>query len=441
MADSNGAANGQDPVYLVDGSGYIFRAFYALPPMTRPDGTPVNAVYGFTNMLSKLVEDSEASHLAVMFDTARKTFRSDIYPEYKAHRPPPPDELVPQFELIREATRAFNIACIEMPGFEADDLIATFARRAAAEGRDVVIVSSDKDLMQMVDDHIRMMDPVKNRMIGRDEVIERFGVGPDKVVDVQALAGDSTDNVPGVPGIGVKTAAQLINDYGDLDTLLDRAEEIKQPKRRENLINNAELARISRKLVRLDDNVPTDHSVDDFEVKGPEPEVLLRFLEEQGFKSLIARERARYGMGAGDGAVAIADPATPPDEVAYAAIQSEDELKTWIDDAVRAGIVAVDTETTSLDSMRAELVGVSMSTVGGKACYVPLGHVAPRAQGSPTATRRPERRPSKSPWTPPSPRSSPCSRIPGSSRSGTTSNTTCRCWRAMASMWRRSTTP
>ena len=379
MTDSDGAANSHDPVYLVDGSGYIFRAFHALPPMTRPDGTPVNAVYGFTNMLAKLIEDSDTSHLAVIFDTARKTFRNDIYPDYKAHRPPPPDELIPQFDLIREATRAFNIACIELAGYEADDLIATFARRAAADGRDVVIVSSDKDLMQLVDDRIRMMDPVKNRMIGHDEVVERFGVGPEKVVDVQALAGDSTDNVPGVPGIGVKTAAQLINDYGDLDNLLEHAGEIKQPKRRENLINYADLARVSRELVRLKDDVPTDENVDDFEVKEPEPDVLIAFLEEQGFRSLIARERARFGVAETG---AAADPAAPPEEIAYSAVQSVDDLIAWIAEATRAGVVAVDTETTSLDSMRAELVGVSLSVVGGQACYVPLGHVSPRAQGT-----------------------------------------------------------
>ncbi len=378
MTDSSGAGNGH-PVYLVDGSGYIFRAFFALPPMTRPDGTPVNAVYGFTNMLGKLIEDSEATHLAVIFDTARKTFRSDIYPDYKAHRPPPPDELIPQFDLIREATRAFNVACIELAGYEADDLIATFARRAAADGREVVIVSSDKDLMQLVDDRIRMMDPVKNRMVGRAEVVEHFGVGPEKVVDVQALAGDPTDNVPGVPGIGVKTAAQLINEYGDLDNLLAHAEEIKQPKRRENLINFADLARLSRELVRLKDDVPLDETVADFEVKQPEPDILLPFLEQQGFKSLIARERARFGITDAGGA---ADPAAPPAEVAYSAVQSEDDLAAWIAEAEGAGIVAVDTETTSLDSMRAELVGVSLSVVGGLACYVPLGHVAPRAQGT-----------------------------------------------------------
>ncbi len=379
MTDSDGGGDNQGPVYLVDGSGYIFRAFFALPPMTRPDGTPVNAVYGFANMLSKLIEDSEASHLAVIFDTARKTFRSEIYPEYKANRPPAPDELIPQFDLIREATRAFNVACIELAGYEADDLIATFARRGAADGRGVILVSSDTDRMPLVADRISMLDPVKNRMIGHDEVIERFGVGPEKVVDVQALAGDSTDNVPGVPGIGVKTAAQLIIEYGDLDTLLARAEEIKQPKRRENLIHHADLARVSRELVRLVDDVPTDEQLGDFEVKDPDPDVLLPFLEEQGFNSMIARVRSRLGI-ADTGS--IADPAAPPDEVAYTAVQSIDDLAAWIADATRAGVVAVDTETTSLDSMVARLVGVSLSVTGGRAGYVPLGHVTPRAQGT-----------------------------------------------------------
>ena len=350
--------------------------------MTRPDGTPVNAVYGFTAMLIKLVDETDADHIAVIFDAGRRTFRNDIYPDYKANRPEAPEELIPQFDLVREATRAFNVACVERAGFEADDLIATYARLAVEAGAEVTIVSSDKDLMQVVDDRIRMMDPVKNLMIGREQVLERFGVGPEKVVDVQALAGDSTDNVPGVPGIGVKTAAQLINEYGDLDTLLERAGEIKQPKRRENLINHADLARVSRELVRLRDDVPTDETIADFAVREPEPEVLLGFLAEQGFKSLVARERARFGLADVGGAGGVADPAAPPDEVEYSAVQSQDELMAWIAEATGAGVVAVDTETTSLDSMRAELVGVSMSVIGGRACYVPLGHVAPRAQGT-----------------------------------------------------------
>ena len=242
-------------VFLVDGSGFIFRAFHALPPMSRDDGTPTNAVFGFTNMLIKLIEDLKADHCAIIFDTARKTFRNDVYKEYKANRPPPPDELIPQFALIREAVRAFNIACIEMEGYEADDLIATYTRLAREQDANVTIVSSDKDLMQLVGPNIKMFDPMKNKDIGVEDVIEKFGVGPQHVVDVQALAGDTSDNVPGVPGVGIKTAAQLINEYGDLESLLDRASEIKQPKRRDNLIDHAEMARISKILVTLKQDV------------------------------------------------------------------------------------------------------------------------------------------------------------------------------------------
>ncbi|HJN61455.1 MAG TPA: 5'-3' exonuclease H3TH domain-containing protein, partial [Alphaproteobacteria bacterium] len=233
MSADKDSATSAGHLVLIDGSGFIFRAFHGLPPLTRPDGTPVNAVLGFTNMLWKLLRDSEAEYFAVIFDTSRKTFRSDIYPEYKAHRPPPPDELIPQFDLVRDATRAFNVASLEMRGYEADDLIATYTRLAREAGMRVTIVSSDKDLMQLVEnDNVVMLDDFKNREIGADGVREKFGVGPDRVIDVQALAGDSSDNVPGVPGIGVKTAAQLINEYGDLDALLARADEIKQPKRR-----------------------------------------------------------------------------------------------------------------------------------------------------------------------------------------------------------------
>ena len=364
-----------DHVYLVDGSAYIFRAFHALPPMTRADGTPVNAVYGFANMLTKLVEDSEADFLAVIFDTARKTFRSDIYPEYKAHRPPAPEELIPQFELIREATRAYSLPCLELEGFEADDLIATYARHAVEQGFDVTIVSSDKDLMQLVGPGVRMMDPMKNRFIGPDEVVEKFGVGPDKVIDVQSLAGDSTDNVPGVPGIGIKTAALLLEEYGDLDTLLARAGEIKQNKRRENLIEFADLARISRDLVTLRTDVPVDHKIVEFQKKRPDPAVLIPFLEEQGFRTILSKVRSEFGVDAP--AAASADTATPPGEAAYELVQDEDALKAWIAAAEKEGVVAFDTETSSLDSMQAALVGLSLSVKGGSACYVPLAHVAP----------------------------------------------------------------
>ena len=280
-------------VYLIDGSGFLFRAYHALPPMHRPDGTPVNAVYGFTTMLMKLIDDTDADCMAVIFDKARKTFRNDIYADYKANRPPPPDDLIPQFALVREATRALNVACIDMDGFEADDLIATYARQARAAGAEVTVVSSDKDLMQLVDDKITMFDPMKNRRIGIEQVREKFGVGPDRVIDVQALAGDSSDNVPGVAGIGVKTAAQLINDYGDLDAVLARAEEIKQPKRRQSLIEQADAARLSRDLVTLRDDVNVPTPLDAMVVKGPDPDTIAAFLTEQAFKSLLARVESR----------------------------------------------------------------------------------------------------------------------------------------------------
>ncbi|MEE8517106.1 MAG: DNA polymerase I [Alphaproteobacteria bacterium] len=377
---------------LVDGSGYIFRAYYALPPMNRSDGTPTNAVFGFCSMLMKLMEDIDADHVAVIFDAGRKTFRNDIYPDYKANRSDPPEDLIPQFDLIREATRAFNLPCEDMAGFEADDLIATYARAAAAEGAEVTIMTSDKDLMQLVDGDITMIDPIRNRPIGADEVREKFGVGPDKVVDVQALAGDSTDNVPGVPGIGVKTAAELINHYGDLDTLLARAGEIKQPKRRQNLIEFADQARLSRELVRLKDDVPVTGTLESFAVHKPDPETLLGFLRAQGFKRLVARVESDYAadgiavagegdkIGAGAGTVIKAEIA--PETVSYVAVQDEDALKHWIARATEAGVIAVDTETTSLDAMRAELVGVSLSLTAGEACYIPLAHRTPKGQGS-----------------------------------------------------------
>jgi len=278
-------------LFLVDGSGYLFRAFHALPPMTRPDGTPVNAVYGFTNMMMRLFEGSDADHLAVIFDAGRVTFRNEIYDQYKAQRPDPPEELIPQFGLVRDAVRALNAPSIEIENYEADDLIATYAKQAVEKGWRVTIVSSDKDLMQLVNDHVEMLDPMKNRTIRAPEVMEKFGVGPDKVVDVQSLAGDSVDNVPGVPGIGIKTAAQLITEYGDLDALLARAEEIKQPKRRQSLIDFADQARISRDLVRLKDDVPLNDALESLDRKKPEPEALLRFLETNGFKSILARVR------------------------------------------------------------------------------------------------------------------------------------------------------
>src|ERR1043166_8946483 len=273
-----------DHVFLVDGSGYIFRAYHALPPLTRKsDGLQVNAVLGFCNMLWKLLRDMKPedrpTHLAVIFDKSEKTFRTDFYPDYKAHRPPAPDDLIPQFPLIREAVHAFDIPCLEQNGFEADDLIATYARQACAVKANVTIVSSDKDLMQLVNDCVIMYDTMKDKKIGIPEVIEKFGVPPDKVIEVQSLIGDSTDNVPGVPGIGVKTAAQLIGEYGDLETLLKRASEIKQDKRRQSLIDNAELARVSKRLVTLDQNVALEVPVEDLAVPAPDSKTPLAFLK------------------------------------------------------------------------------------------------------------------------------------------------------------------
>ncbi len=362
-------------LYLIDGSGFIFRAYYALPPLTRSDGTPVGAVMGFCTMLMKLLEDSDAqhapTHFAVIFDAARRTFRNDIYPDYKANRPPPPDDLIPQFEIIRDAVEAFNLPMVVMEGFEADDIIATYARAASARGMDVTIVSSDKDLMQLVGDGIEMWDTMKNRHIGPDQVREKFGVGPERVVDVQALAGDSSDNVPGVPGIGVKTAAELINTYGDLEAVLDHAGEIPQRMRRERLLENAGLARMSRRLVELRTDVPVARPVETLAREAPDVDRLLAFLDLQEFKNLRAKVAARLGGGAsGDAAM----PDIAPDSTEYVTVDTLSALDEWIGRAHEAGIVAVDTETTSLDAMRADLVGVSMSVEAGRACYIPLGH-------------------------------------------------------------------
>ena len=363
-------------VYLIDGSGFIFRAFHKLPPLSRPDGTPVNAVLGFTNMLLKLMHDTDADHLAVIFDAAKRTFRSDLYTDYKAHRPEPPDELLPQFPLIREAVRAFNVACIESDGWEADDLIATYARLAREAGAEVTIVSSDKDLMQLIRPGVEMFDPVNSKVIGPQQVKEKFCVGPEKVIEVQALAGDSIDNVPGVPGIGVKTAAQLIEEYGDLDTLLARAHEIRQPKRREALLAHAEAARISRDLVRLCEEVPPPVPLADLVKRAPDRERLLAFLQENAFRSVIARLQTRGDLDQVP-AAAISAPARPtPVEAAYALVQDEAELVRWIAAATEAGSVAIDTETTSLDAVRADIVGISLALAPGLACYIPIGHCA-----------------------------------------------------------------
>ena len=382
-------------LYLIDGSAYIFRAFHAVPveSFRRSDGVYTNAVNGFCNMIVKLIEQVKAgsggpdeSHLAVIFDASSKTFRNDLYPEYKANRSEPPEELRPQFALVREATRAFNLPCIELEGYEADDLIATYAKRATAEGFETVIVSSDKDLMQLVNDSVTMLDPMKDRRIAAPEVVEKFGVTPDKVVDVQALMGDSTDNVPGVPGIGQKTAAQLIGEYGDLDTLLARASEIGQNKRRENLIAFADLARLSRDLVVLKDDVPTDAAIGDFRLKSPEPDVLLGFLRRQEFRTITRRIEAGFveagAIEAPDDAPAGAlDGAPAPEAAVYETVQDEAQLAGWLAHARERGAVAFDTETTSLNEMRAELVGFSLAVEPGRACYVPLAHVAPGSEG------------------------------------------------------------
>ncbi len=396
MAEAAEAAARAEHLYLVDGSGYIFRAYHALPPLTRKDGTPVNAVLGFCNILTRFLAElgngDRPSHLAVIFDAGRHTFRNALYPAYKAHRPDPPEDLVPQFALIRAATRAFNVCQLERDQYEADDIIATLAETARARGARVTIVSSDKDLMQLVGGLVEMLDPVKGRRIGPPEVEEKFGVGPDKVIEVQALMGDSVDNVPGVPGIGQKTAAELIRTYGDLETLLARTAEIKQPKRRQTLEENADKARISHELVRLKRDVPLDIAYDDLKVAPIDPARLLPFLEENEFRSLTAKLLARLnGVPAAappQAPVASmvraplarpADPAAAPAGPAqYETVADPAALQRWIAAATAAGAVAFDTETTSLDAVEARLVGFSLCIEPGHACYVPLAH---RARG------------------------------------------------------------
>jgi DNA polymerase-1 len=447
-----------DHLFLVDGSGYIFRAYHALPPLTRKsDGLQINAVYGFCNMLWKLLNEMKPeerpTHLAVVFDKSEKTFRTDFYPEYKAHRPEAPDDLKPQFPLIREAVRAFDIPCIEQAGYEADDLIATYARIASEAGATTMIVSSDKDLMQLVTDGVALYDTMKDKRIGRAEVIERFGVPPEKVVEVQALIGDSTDNVPGVPGIGVKTAAQLINEYGDLETLLEHASEIKQEKRRQSLIENAEKARLSKRLVTLDRNVPLEVPVEQLAVHEPDAKRLIAFLKAMEFNTLTRRVAEKTGVDAAEieaderliagstttsppplagevgarsapgGGIAerIAPPPHPSpapgggsrpskrpgdrqtdgtltpqalaaarlaaaraskiDRGKYETVRTLERLNQWVARARDIGVVAIDTETTSLDPMVAQLCGVSLAVADNEACYVPTGHRDGPSQG------------------------------------------------------------
>ncbi|MBR0989171.1 DNA polymerase I [Bradyrhizobium japonicum] len=433
------AAGKGDHVFLVDGSGYIFRAYHALPPLNRKsDGLQVNAVLGFCNMLWKLLrempEDNRPTHLAIVFDKSEVTFRNKIYPEYKAHRAPAPDDLIPQFALIREAVRAFDLPCLEQGGFEADDLIATYARQASERGATTTIVSSDKDLMQLVNDKVMMYDTMKDRRIGVPEVIEKFGVPPEKVVEVQALAGDSTDNVPGVPGIGIKTAAQLITEYGDLDQLLFRATEIKQPKRREALLENAEKARISRQLVLLDDKVDLEVPLDDLAVHEPDARKLVAFLKAMEFTTLTRRvaeysqidpanvdadpgyasgasvfttlpasdvvpapggdtpgqarakepnkaagkeDKAASPKGAPISLAAAREEALrklPVDRSKYQTIKSLKELNAFIARIHDTGHIAVEIRGNSIDPMQADFCGIALALAPNEACYVPLAH-------------------------------------------------------------------
>lgn len=381
MSDTN-----TDELFLIDGSGFIFRAYFAMAysrqsGMTNPEGVEVGAVYGFTNMILKMIRDYHAPYMAVIFDTARKNFRNDIYAEYKANRDETPEDLIPQFPLIREATRAFDIPALELDGYEADDLIAAYAKKAKAAGKKVVIVSSDKDLMQLVDNNVRMLDPMKGKWIEEEQVIEKFGVPPNRVVDVQSLAGDSVDNVPGVPGIGIKTAAQLINQYGSLDELLERAEEIKQPKRREKLVNHAEDARISRQLVQLDENAPLPTPLEELKTHDPDKPQLMEFLQKQAFNSIIKRLGGEVVSAPKpkveiDSSATIEEESFPPvSENEYTLINDAQTLQDWLNTAEQEGMLAIDTETTCLTPAKADLVGISIASQVGKAAYIPLGHV------------------------------------------------------------------
>lgn len=384
-------------LYLVDGSGFIFRAFHALPPLTRKsDGLPVGAVSGFCNMLWKMVADAAdddegaATHMAVIFDASSKTFRNDIYDQYKANRSDTPEDLVPQFPIIRDAVRAFSIPCIEMEGYEADDLIATYTKQAREAGARVTVVSSDKDLMQLVGPQVVMLDGMKNKLIAEAEVHDKFGVTPDKVIDVQALAGDSIDNIPGAPGIGVKTAALLLEEFGTLEALLERAEEIKQPKRRQTLIDHKDQILMSKLLVTLKDDVPDVEPVDEFNIPEPDPQKLLAFLNEMEFTTLTRRVASKFDAEPPEpkeipkakikpsaettGAEVDASLLAPIDHAAYETIRDTAALEPWISKIYERGYVAIDTETTSLNEMVAELVGVSLCVEPGIACYIPLAH-------------------------------------------------------------------
>ncbi len=380
---------GGEPLHfvLVDGSGFLFRAFHALPPLTRPDGTPVNAVLGFTNMLAKFLKEHTGSHFAVIFDAGRETFRNRLYPAYKAQRPPPPPELVPQFGLVREATRAFAVPAIELADWEADDLIATYTAAALRDEARVTIVSSDKDLMQLVGPDVVMLDPIKQRPIGPAEVKERFGVPPDQVVEVQALMGDSTDNVPGVPGIGPKTAAELIRTYGSLERALAAALEMPPSKRREALLAHAEDARLSLRLVTLSRDAPLPIPLSELRPGTPDPVRLATWLSEQGFRGVLHRLGLTSVTMSTETLPADATPSVPAEAPAfgpYETVTALSSLSTWIERAVAAGVVAVDIETDSLDPLQATLIGFSLAIAPGRACYVPLRHEAAGIAIAPT---------------------------------------------------------
>ncbi len=365
-------------LYLVDGSSYIFRAYHRLPPLTNRHGVPAGAVYGFTTMLWKLLTDLSGeggpSHLAVIFDASSKTFRNEMYDQYKAHRPPAPEDLIPQFPLIREATRAFSVPCIETVGLEADDIIACYSTAAIDAGWKVTIVSSDKDLMQLIVPGLDMLDTMNDRRLGAEHVVEKFGVGPDKLGDVLALMGDSVDNVPGVPGIGPKTASQLIQQFGDLESVLAAAETISKPKLRQSLIEHAEMARLSRRLVALECNAPLPQPLDELALQGIPPAPLRAFLEDQGFRSLLTKLGDVPSAPVVPASPAETDEEPPFEHDKYETVVTEEALDLWIAEATAQGFVAVDTETDQLDAVRATLVGVSLATQPGKACYIPVGH-------------------------------------------------------------------
>ncbi len=372
-----------DHFYLIDGSGYIFRAYYALPPLTRKsDGLPTGAVNGFCNMLFKLLEDSKSddnkekpTHFVVIFDSARKNFRNEIYSDYKANRSDAPDDLIPQFDYIRKSVEAFNLPSVELLNYEADDLIATYSEQILSVGAKVTIISSDKDLMQLYKKNIRIYDPMKNKYISDQDILDKFGVEPSKVIDVQALAGDSSDNVPGVPGIGVKTAAELINQYKTLENLLKKASEIKQNKRRQTLIENKDKAIVSKKLVTLKKDVPIKNEIIEFKLKNVDKKKLYDFLREMEFNRLLSSVISTYGEIGFEKDQKIEKSINQKiNSKNYQLIENDKDIDKWLKEAEEKGEFAIDTETTSLDPHQADLVGISLSTKVGHACYIPLAH-------------------------------------------------------------------